>query len=159
MINSTEKIVNVLYVDDEVSNLHAFKASFRRHFNVFIAESAKDGFDILNNNQIHIVLTDQRMPEITGVEFLKSIIEQYPKPIRILVTGYTDIEVIKEAVNSGNIYKYIDKPWNNDYLKIIIDKAYEVYRLREENEQLTKDLKRVNSQLEFMLREKLNSGS
>lgn len=151
------KKANVLYIDDEVENLTAFKASFRRSFNVFTAESAKEGFDILEKEEIHVVLTDQRMPEITGIEFLKSVIEKHPKPIRMLITGYTDVEVIKEAINEGHVYKYIDKPWDNDELKNIIEKVYEVYSLREENEQLTKDLKRVNGQLEFMLRQKLNS--
>ena len=152
-----DKKINILYVDDEVTNLSAFKASFRRDFNVFLAESAKEGIAVLEKEQIHIVLTDQRMPEITGVEFLKSIIEKYPDPIRILITGYTDIEVIKEAINTGQIYKYIEKPWENDYLKMVIEKSYEVYSLREENKQLTEDLKRVNGQLEFMLRQKLIS--
>tara|TARA_B100000508_G_scaffold141096_1_gene146886 strand:- start:123543 stop:124004 length:462 start_codon:yes stop_codon:yes gene_type:complete len=151
------KKANVLYVDDETTNLTAFKAAFRRSFNVFIAETARKGFEILEKEEIHVVLTDQRMPEITGVEFLKEVIQKYPKPIRILITGYTDAEVIKKAINEGHIYKYIDKPWDNDDLKNIIDKVFEVYCLREENEQLTKDLKRVNKQLEFMLREKLNS--
>ena len=97
------------------------------------------------------------MPEITGIDFLRSVIEKHPKPIRMLITGYTDVEVIKEAINEGHVYKYIDKPWDNNKLKNIIDKAHEVYCLREENEQLTADLKRVNGQLEFMLRERLNS--
>ena len=152
-----EKIINILYVDDEQSNLSAFKASFRRIFNIFLAESASEGMKILQENEIHIILTDQRMPEITGVEFLKSIIEQYPDPIRMLVTGYTDIDVIKDAINTGQIYKYIEKPWDNDYMKLIIDKAFEVYSLRKENIQLTKDLEDTNKQLEFMLRQKLIS--
>lgn len=148
---------NILYVDDEVENLSAFKAAFRRDFNVFVAESAEKGFDVLESQDIHVLLTDQRMPEITGIDFLKSVIEKHPKPIRMLITGYTDVEVIKEAINEGHVYKYIDKPWNNDQLKNSIDKALEVYLLREENQQLTKDLKRVNSQLEFMLRQRLSS--
>ena len=157
MSNSENIKANVLYVDDEISNLTAFKAAFRRDFNVFICESAKEGLEILEKNKIHVVLTDQRMPQVTGIEFLKSIIEKFPEPIRILVTGYTDVEVIKEAINSGQVYRYIDKPWTNDKLKMDIDKAVEVYKLREENKQLTIDLERVNSQLEFMLRQKLSS--
>ena len=156
-MDKNDQKVNVLYVDDEASNLSAFKASFRREFNIFLAQSAIEGVDILEKNEIHIVLTDQRMPEITGVEFLKSIIEVHPNPIRMLVTGYTDIEVIKEAINKGQIYKYIEKPWDNDYMRLIVEKAYEVYRLRRENEQLTKDLEQANKQLEFMLRQKLIS--
>jgi len=149
--------INVLYVDDEVGNLSAFKASYRRNYNIFLAESAKEGRKLLGENDIHIVLTDQRMPDITGVDFLKSIIQDFPDSIRILVTGYTDIGVIKEAINKGQIYKYVEKPWENDYLKMIIDKAFEVYSLRKENKELTKSLIQANKQLEFMLRQKLIS--
>ena len=149
--------INVLYVDDEVENLSAFKASFRRVFNVFIAESAKKGVEILEQNNIEIILTDQRMPETTGIEFLQSIISNYPDAIRILVTGYSDINAVKDAINKGEVYRYIEKPWDTDFMKMIIEKSYEVYSLRKQNKQLTEDLIRVNKQLEFMLRQKLIS--
>ncbi|MGB0886758.1 MAG: response regulator [Vicingaceae bacterium] len=149
--------INVLYVDDEKSNLSAFKATYRRIYNVFLAESASEGMKILENNEIEIILTDQRMPEVTGVEFLQSILDIYPDPIRILVTGYSDITAVIDAVNKGQIYRYISKPWETDYLKITIDKAYEVYCLRKENMVLTKSLLQANKQLEFMLRQKLIS--
>lgn len=149
--------INVLYVDDEVANLAAFKAAFRRVYNIYIAESAADGIKILEENEIEVILTDQRMPKMTGVEFLQSIIEKYPDPIRFLVTGYSDINSVIDAVNKGQIYKYISKPWDNGGLKIQIDKAHEVYRLRKENKELTKSLLRANEQLEFMLRQKLIS--
>lgn len=155
MSNEEKKRINILYVDDEVDNLLAFKASFRRFYNVYTVESAEEGQKILGEVEIEIILTDQRMPEMTGVEFLKSIIEKHPDPIRMLLTGYTDIDVIKEAINKGEIYKYIEKPWDNEYLKMIIDKAVEVYRLRKENIELTKSLIQANKQLEFMLRQKL----
>lgn len=149
--------VSVLYVDDEAGNLQAFKAAFRRYFTIHLAESAAEGMKILDENEVHVVLTDQRMPGVTGIEFLQSILEEHPNPIRILVTGYSDIEVVKAAINSGQVFKYVDKPWDNDRLKMAIDNAFEVYRLREENKQLTIDLERVNQQLEFMLRQKLIS--
>ena len=149
--------INVLYIDDEATNLSAFKATFRRDFNVFIAESAKEGKEILQKNNIEIILTDQRMPEQTGVEFLQSILEEYPDPIRILVTGYSDMNAVKDAINKGQVYKYIEKPWDNDFMKMIIEKSYEVYSLRQENKELTKSLLRANKQLEFMLRQKLIS--
>jgi len=149
--------INVLYVDDEVGNLTSFKAAFRKDFNVFVAKSAAEGEKILAVNPIEVVLTDQRMPEITGVEFLQSIIEKYPDTIRILITGYSDINAVKEAINKGQIYKYIEKPWDNDHLKMIIEKAFEVYSLRKENKELTEKLIRANGQLEFMLRQKLIS--
>jgi len=149
--------INVLYVDDELENLHAFKAAFRRIYNVYIAESANEGRKILNENTIEIILTDQRMPEMTGVEFLASIITTYPDPIRILITGYSDINAVIDAVNKGQIYKYISKPWDYDYLKTIIDQSFEVYTLRKENKKLTAELLKVNGQLEFMLRQKLSA--
>jgi response regulator RpfG family c-di-GMP phosphodiesterase len=157
MIDLNKPKINVLYIDDEVENLNAFKAVFRRKYNVYIAESGYEGRKILDGNEVEIILTDQRMPEITGVEFLESIIEFYPDPIRILVTGYSDINTVIDAVNKGQIYKYISKPWNNDELAHAIDRAYEVYRLRKENVVLTNDLVKANKQLEFMIRQKLIS--
>lgn len=151
------KHINALFIDDEKSNLTSFKAAFRRDFNVFIADSAANGLDILRNNEIHVILTDQRMPEKTGVEFLSSILEEFPNAIRILVTGYTDMEALVEAVNKGHIFKYISKPWDNEKLKEIIIKAYEIYQLKSENQEINEKLAQANEQLEFMLRQKLLS--
>lgn len=151
------KHINTLFIDDEKSNLTSFKAAFRRDFNVFLAESAADGLDILRNNEIHVILTDQRMPEKTGVEFLTSILEEFPHTIRILVTGYTDMEALVDAVNKGHIFKYISKPWDNKKLKEIIIKAYEIYVLNTENQEINEQLAKANEQLEFMLRQKLLS--
>lgn len=152
-----DKKINILYVDDEANNLIAFKANFRNYYNVYTSESAADGLQILKENKIHIIITDQRMPNMTGVEFLESIIKEYPDPIRMLLTGYVDISAVIEAINKGQVYRYIMKPINVDDLKITIDNAFEVYSLREENKELMKSLLRVNKQLEFMLRQKLLS--
>lgn len=95
------------------------------------------------------------MPNMTGVEFLESIVGLYPDAIRMLLTGYADMGAIIEAINKGQIYRYILKPFDVDELKMNIDKAYEVYALREENKQLLKSLLQANEQLEFMLRQKL----
>lgn len=152
-----EKEINVLYIDDEVGNLNAFKAAFRRDFNIFLAENAKEGIEILNQETIHIILTDQRMPETTGVEFLETVLEDHPEPIRILVTGYTDMDALVDAVNKGHIFKYISKPWDVEKLKLILEKAYEVYRLKIANAEMTAKLEKANGQLEFMLRQKLIS--
>ena len=154
---SLEEKISVLYIDDEVENLNAFKAAFRRKYKVFIADSAAKGREILDNQEIEIILTDQRMPEMTGVEFLASIVSIYPDPMRMLMTGYSDLNAVIDAVNQGHIYKYIAKPWNDEHLKTIIDQAYEVFSLRKENKQLTAELIRVNGQLEFMLRQKLSA--
>lgn len=152
----TDKI-SILYVDDEVNNLQAFKATFRRDFKIFLAESAKEGRELLGEEEVHIIITDQRMPEETGVEFLESIIPIYPDPIRILLTGYTDIQAVIDSINKGKVYHYLTKPWEEDYLKTVINNAYEVYALRKENKQLTDNLLRANDQLEFLLRQNLLS--
>ena len=149
--------IKVLYVDDEEHNLTAFKATFRREYDVFTAISADEGRAILATENINIIITDQRMPHITGVEFLESIIEEYPEPIRILLTGYTDVSAVIDAINKGQIYRYITKPWDEQDLKVTINNAYEVFYLRKENKELMKSLLKANEQLEFMLRQKLLS--
>lgn len=149
--------IKILYVDDEVNNLAAFKANFRRIYDVHTAESAAEGKKILETTEIEIIITDQRMPEMTGVEFLESIVKEHPNPIRILLTGYTDMQALIDAVNKGQIYRYLSKPWNEEELKMSINQAYEVFSLRKENMELTKSLLQANKQLEFMLRQKLLS--
>lgn len=149
--------IKILYIDDEVNNLAAFKANFRKLYDIYTAESAEDGRKILESVDIEIILTDQRMPNMTGVEFLESIIPDFPNPIRILLTGYTDMQALIDAVNKGQIYRYLNKPWDEEELKMYINQAHELYTLRKENADLTKDLLRVNAQLEFMIRQKLLS--
>jgi len=152
-----ETLISVLYVDDETHNLNSFKAGFRRLFNVFTAVSAAEGRKILETESIQIIITDQRMPVMTGIEFLESIIPDFPDPIRILLTGYADINAVIDAINKGQVYKYIQKPWMDEDLRINIEKAYEIYALRKENRELTEQLLLANKQLEFLLRQNLLS--
>ncbi len=152
-----EDKIRILYIDDEEHNLNAFKASFRRMYDIHTAISPDEGRRILQENEIEIIITDQRMPQMTGVEFLESIIEEYPDPMRILLTGYTDIQALIDAVNKGQIYRYMTKPWIEEELKMFVRQAYEVFSLRKENKVLTKSLIQANNQLEFMLRQKLLS--
>ncbi|WP_026954702.1 response regulator [Algoriphagus vanfongensis] len=155
----TEKAdkIRILYVDDEENNLQAFKATFRRDYKIFIAISAKEGREILEKEEVDIIITDQRMPEQTGVEFLESIIPIHPDPIRVLLTGYTDIQAVIDAINKGQVYHYLTKPWEEDYLRTVIKNAFEIYTLRKENEKLTQALIKANDQLEFLLRQNLLS--
>lgn len=150
-------MINVLYIDDEPHNLVSFRASFRRHFNVHTAESGEEGIRILANNEIHVILSDQRMPKMTGIEFFENILELYPNPIRILVTGYTDINAVIDAINRGHVYKYLTKPWYDNDVRNFIETAYEIYRLRKDNEDLTLKLLDANSKLEFLARQSLLS--
>ncbi len=152
-----ETKATILYVDDEANNLLTFKANFRRFYEVYTAESAEEGRKLLQDKKFSIIITDQRMPAITGVQFLESIIKEFPDPIRILITGYSDLEVVIEAINKGQIYRYVMKPFNVDELKAVLDNAHEVYSLREENKELMKIALKANEQLEFMLRQRLIS--
>ncbi len=154
---SNQNKINVLYVDDEINNLNSFNESFRRDFNIFIATSGKEGLDILRNNKIHVIITDQRMPEMSGVGFLVEVLKEFPDPIRLLLTGYADMEAVIEAVNKGKIYYYLTKPWDEQGIKVIIKNAFELYDTREKLVQLTEELKIANEQLEFMARQKLLS--
>lgn len=149
--------INVLYVDDEENNLAAFKASFRRYFNVFTAISADEGRIILNQTDIQVLITDQRMPGTLGTELLAQALKKYPNQIRILLTGFADIEAIKDAINRGQIYHYLQKPWNDDELKKTIEDAFKIYQLKKKQQELNQQLLLTNEQLEFMLRQKLLS--
>lgn len=153
----SEQKIKVLYVDDEVNNLVAFKANFRQLFQIFTASSAQEATDILDKEDIHVILTDQRMPGVKGVGFLESILEKYPDPVRMLLTGYSDIEAVIDAVNKTHIFRYITKPWKNEELIEAIEEGYRVYLRNKERKELISKLTRTNEQLEFMLREKLIS--
>ena len=119
----------VLYIDDEAYNLIAFKASFRNYYTVYTAESAREAIEILKKNNIEVIITDQRMPEITGVAFLKSIVNDYPGTVRMILTGYTDVEAIIQAINDCKVFHYITKPWDEADLKQIIDNGIQVAHL------------------------------
>ncbi|WCT14516.1 response regulator [Mucilaginibacter jinjuensis] len=142
----------VLYVDDEINNLNSFKAAFRRDFTIFTAQSAKEGRKILDSNEIGVIITDQRMPMMTGIEFLESILPVYPDTIRILLTGFADINAVMDAINRGQVYKYLVKPWHNEELKMYIQNALEIYHLRKENKELAQKLKLANIELENLLK-------
>jgi len=118
---------HILYVDDEEINLSAFKASFRRDFKIFTALSADAAKVILDENDIHVLISDQKMPGTPGIELLEDALKKYPHQVRILLTAYSDFEILKRAVNNGHIYKFITKPWDDHALKLSIIEAYDLY--------------------------------
>jgi len=123
----SEKI-KVLYIDDEPNNLISFKASFRLDYQVYTADNTQDALKHLEAHpDIRIIFCDQRMPDKTGVEFFEDIRAQFPLPIRILLTGYTDIESVIDAINKSNIYRYVKKPWINEDIVSAIDEANKFY--------------------------------
>jgi class 3 adenylate cyclase len=142
---------NVLYVDDEENNLNSFRAALRRNYNIFTALSGEEGMQILTANDIHVVVTDQRMPGMTGVQFLQHIPGDQDN-IRIILTGFSDMESIIDAINTGKVYRYITKPWDEEELKITIDNAIETVMLRRNNKKLIQELQEHNEQLEEKVR-------
>lgn len=135
----------LLCVDDEVNNLDALERIFRKKYNVLKAASANEAYKLLSqHDNIPVIISDQRMPEVTGVEFLEKSLATHPNSIRILLTGYTDIESVIDAVNIGQIYRYLTKPWDTTDLLNTVDQALEKYNLKSElslkNQELEKAL-------------------
>ncbi|RMG65575.1 MAG: response regulator [Bacteroidetes bacterium] len=134
----------ILYIDDERQNLIAFKASFRRTYEVLTAQSGEEAIALLDTHpEVEVIISDQRMPSMTGVEFFERILPRHPEPVRMVLTGYSDVQAIIEAINKGQVYYYITKPWNHKELKLIIDKGLEAYALRQENRHLTAEKQRL----------------
>lgn len=120
----------MLVVDDEPDNLDLLYRTFRREFRVFKAESGIKALEILaNEGEVAVIISDQRMPEMKGTEFLSKTLPQFPNTVRIILTGFTDIEDLVDAINSGQVYKYITKPWDPNELKVVVQRAAETYEL------------------------------
>lgn len=117
----------LLIVDDEIPNLRLLERLFSKDFDCLTASSGAEAIQLLEQHDVAILITDQRMPEITGLELLKRTARLRPHMVRILLTGYTDVEALVEAINSGLVYMYITKPWNNDDLKLRVNRACEHY--------------------------------
>lgn len=154
---NTENKINVLYLDDEENNLFSFKATFRFKYNVFTALTGAEAIDIIRNNDIQVIITDQRMPEMTGVEFLEKVIKIKPEPMRILLTGYTDMGAVVDAINKGKIFHYLNKPWKEEELSQTINRAFEIYQNKMNIIDQKSKLEISNEQLEFLLRQRLLS--
>ena len=153
MFNS-DPIYSILYIDDEENNLTSFKSTFRRDYHIHVATSGQEGLEIMEKHNVQLVITDQRMPDMTGIEFLEKIVPLYPDCMRMILTGFSDMEAIIQAINKGNIYRYVSKPWKREDLKITIDSALEVYNLKSQNKHLIEDLQEANRNLEQKVMER-----
>lgn len=151
-LTMNDKRYHILYVDDEENNLIVFKNAFFRDYEVHTALSAEDGLSILDQYIIHIIITDQKMPGMTGVEFLEKVVETHPDTMRLILTAYSDIDFIMRAVNKCGIYRYILKPWDTRELKIIIDKALQNFQLAQDKKHLLENLEKANKELEDKVR-------
>ena len=148
----TKKKYNILYVDDEEQNLISFKAAFRREYNIFTALSGDDGLKILHDQVIDLIITDQRMPNMTGIQFLEKVIPQFPDTVRMILTGFSDVEAIIGAINTGRVYRYITKPWDETELHMTIENACQLAELQSKNKMLILDLKQKVEEQEKTLK-------
>jgi response regulator RpfG family c-di-GMP phosphodiesterase len=120
--------ISILYLDDEEQNLFSFKAAFRRFYNIHTAPNAEQAIKILHREKIHILLLDHRMPDISGVKFLELIEEEFPEIIKIMVTGYVELDKeLNNMVENGYIYRFIMKPWSENEMRIALEDGFKAY--------------------------------
>jgi two-component system, NtrC family, response regulator AtoC len=131
----------ILVVDDESDNLDAFRFNFKRVFQVLTAGSGDEALALLADNDVAVIVSDQRMPKMSGLEFLRAAQKVRPDAVGIILTAYTDTDVLIEAINLGQVYRYITKPWDSKEVKGILTQALERFHLRRENSRLEEQLR------------------
>jgi len=134
----------VLYVDDEVENLRIFELTFRRDFKILTAQSGREGLELMSQHPVAVVLSDHKMPGMEGTAFLRHVREMDPRTLRILVTAFGDTKILSEAINEGNIYRYIAKPWEPEDMRLTVQRAIEAYALEAERATLLEELTILN---------------
>ncbi|MBI4230659.1 MAG: response regulator [Planctomycetes bacterium] len=141
----------VLCVDDEASVLAALKRLLRKEdYAVLTAESGAEGLALLEKNPVQVVISDQRMPQMTGTEFLQQVKGRRPEAVRVILSGYAEMASILEAINQGEIYRFLAKPWQDEELKVAIRQCLEQYDIRAENRQLLRQIQAQNGQLKVL---------
>lgn len=147
----------VLYLDDEPGNRQAFKAAFRKDFNVLLAGDLNEAWQTLIHDRVHVMISDQRLRGAQGSEILQVVRERFPLVRRMLMTGYSDIQTVIDAINMGGVSRYITKPWDHSLVVQAVTQAYGEYRQEEERVTYVDRLVQANQQLEFALRQRLLS--
>ncbi len=138
----------LLLVDDEINIINALKRTLRRdNYTILTANSGEEGLALLASHKVGVIISDQRMPQMTGVEFLRKVKALYPMTFRIVLSGYTELESVTSAINEGAIYKFLTKPWDDDLLCDNIREAFHYYEINEENLRLTRELQTANEKL------------
>lgn len=138
----------VLFVDDEKSILSSLTRVFRKDgYGLLMAESGEDALELLNHNRVAVVVSDQKMPGMGGAEFLRKVKERSPETVRLLLTGQADMNEVVSAINGGEIYRYVAKPWDDDEFRQVVKAAVERYDLIEENKELTRTTMKQNQEL------------
>ena len=123
-------MIHVLYLDDEELNLTAFRAAFRRVFQVYVTTEPTEAVRILREHPIEVIISDQKMPALSGVEFFELITPDHPAPVLMLLTGHSDIDAVIDAINKGHVYKYISKPCYEAVLQSLVEEAADVFDRR-----------------------------
>ncbi|MHC4872080.1 MAG: response regulator [Planctomycetota bacterium] len=142
----------ILFIDDEESILNALKRLLRKEpYKVFTATSAEEAYGIIEKENVKVVVSDQRMPEIEGTQFLSSVKEKWPETVRVILSGYAEVSSVVDAINSGEIYRFLAKPWNDDDLKTSINQCFENYDLKHDNKMLLEKTRRQNELLGTMV--------
>ena len=137
-----------LVVDDEPDILDAIARLFRRDYHVLTAQSVEEARERIDEYDVEVVMTDQRMPRMTGIEFLSELRQTHPHIVRVLFTGYSNINDVIEAINEGHVYRYISKPWKPVELRLFVSQAFEYYRSKRERDRLLEQLQDANEKLE-----------
>jgi response regulator RpfG family c-di-GMP phosphodiesterase len=138
----------LLLVDDELNIVSALKRALRRDgYSILTANSAEEGLSLLADHKVGVIISDQHMPRMTGVDFLRKVKTLYPKTLRIVLSGYTELESVTSAINEGAIYKFLTKPWDDELLRNNIREAFEYYEMEQENQRLTRELQQSNDEL------------
>lgn len=138
----------ILYVDDELFNLELFKETFEDEFNVLTDSSPKTAFELLKKNSVKVIISDQRMPEETGLSFLERVHKVYPNIVKVIFTAYLDPDTTLHAINQGGIFRYLLKPWNIGEISNTIASAIREYNLKEENIKLLNELQLSKNELQ-----------
>ncbi len=139
--------IKILYVDDEENNLASFRAFFRKEYEVYTAIGASEALRIIDSITVNIIISDQKMPNTSGIEFLERTIEKFPDCIRLLITGQSDIDIVIQAINRGQVTKYIPKPWDWDKLALAIENCADLYNSRMEIKEKNFLLQKTNDEL------------
>lgn len=116
-------MLNVLYIDDQKENLRVFRIAFKKEYKVFVTDNIEEAFQILKDNEINVVISDHRMPDMTGIEFLAEVGDLYPKIYRIVISEYVNDEIIRNAMKAYDFTGCMGKPWDSEELKAMINKA------------------------------------
>lgn len=145
---------NLLVIDDEIEITKSIYRQFRKKYKVYTATNGQEALALMEKEPIQVVLSDQRMPGMTGVDFFSNIKDKYPNALKLILTGYSDIEAVVGAINEGQVFRYLTKPWNPADLELAVKEAFDKHELITSNQRLMKQLHDANISLEEKVNER-----